>query len=114
MILGLMKQFVKALGRSGDCFDYIRSTFPGLSYENKKSGVFDGPQIKTLLKYHHFVIAMTTVEAQAWNAFADVIHNFLGNNKADNYREIVEKLLLSLQELRSRMSIELHYTSIAA
>ena len=57
---------------------------------------------------------MTTVEAQAWNAFADVIHNFLGNNKADNYREIVEKLLLSLQELRSRMSIELHYTCIAA
>ena len=29
--LGLMKQFVKALDRSGDCFGYICSTFPGLS-----------------------------------------------------------------------------------
>ena len=29
--LGLMKQFVKALNRSGDCFGYICSTFPGLS-----------------------------------------------------------------------------------
>ena len=33
--LGLMKQFVKALDRSGDCFGYICSTFPGFSYEKK-------------------------------------------------------------------------------
>ena len=45
--LGLMKQFVKALDRSGDCFGYIFSNFPGLSYENKKAGIFDGPQIRT-------------------------------------------------------------------
>ena len=70
--------------------------------------MFDGPQIKTLLRYHHFVAAMTTVEARAWYTFADVIHNFLGNKKADNYREIVEQLLLSLQELHSRVSTELH------
>ena len=76
----------------------------------KKQGyTFDGPQIRTLLKYHHFVAAMNTVEDTTWNAFADVIHNFLGNKKADNYREIVEELFFSLQELRSRMSIELHY-----
>ena len=44
---------------------------------------------------------MTTVEARAWNAFADAIHNFLGNKKADNYRKIAKELFLSLQELRS-------------
>ena len=37
--LGLMKQFVKALGRYGDCFGCVSSTFPGLSYEKKKARV---------------------------------------------------------------------------
>ena len=64
--------------------------------KRKKQGLFDGPQIGKMPKYHHFVTAMTTVEARAWNAFADVIHNFLGDKKADNYREIVEELLLNL------------------
>ena len=53
--------------------------------------------------------AMTTAEVRAWNAFANEIHSFLGNKKADNHREIVEELLLSLQELRSRMSVEFYY-----
>ena len=40
--LGLMKQFVKALDRSGECFEYISSTFPGLGYEKKKQGYLMG------------------------------------------------------------------------
>ena len=63
--LGLMKQFVKALDRSGDCFRYICSTFPGLSYEKKKVGIFDGPQIRMLLRDQYFVTTMTIVEAPA-------------------------------------------------
>ena len=31
--LGLMKQFVKALDKDGDCFNYIAKTFPGLNLE---------------------------------------------------------------------------------
>ena len=77
--LGLMKQFVKALDRSGDCFGYICSTFLGLSSEKKKAGIFDGPQIRTLLRNQYFVTTMTVVEAQAWKAFSKVVHNFLGN-----------------------------------
>ena len=49
-----MKQFVKALDRSGECFGYICSIFPGLSYEKKKAGIFDGPQIRTLIRDQHF------------------------------------------------------------
>ena len=86
--LGLMKQFVKALDRSGDCFGYICSTFPGLSYEKKKAGIFDGPQIRTLLRDQYFVTTMTVVEARAWKAFSKVVHNFLGNKRADNYIEL--------------------------
>ena len=31
--LGLMKQYVKALSMEGDCFKYICTTFPSISYE---------------------------------------------------------------------------------
>ena len=107
--LGLMKQFVKALDRSGVCFGYICSTFPGFSYEKKKAGIFDGPQIRTLLSDQYFVTTMTVVEARAWKAFSKVVHNFLGNKRADNYIELVEELLLSLQDLGCQMNIKLHY-----
>ena len=104
-----MKQFVKALDCSGDCFGYICSTFPGLCYEKKKAGIFDGPQMRKLLRDQYFVTTMTIVEAQAWKIFFKVVHNFLGNKRADNYIELVEEVLLSLQDLGCRMSIKVHY-----
>ena len=52
---------------------------------------------------------MTVVEARAWKAFSKVVHNFLGNKKADNYIELVQELFLSLQVLGCRMSIKVHY-----
>ena len=56
--LGLMKQFVKALHLDGECFQHILRAFPGLSYEKIKAGVFDGPQIRTLVRDQAFVQAM--------------------------------------------------------
>ena len=44
MKLGLMKQFVKALDKDGNCFNYIAKIFPGFSIEKLKAGIFDGPQ----------------------------------------------------------------------
>ena len=82
--LGLMKQFVKSFDRSGDSFRNICSTFTGLSYKKNKAGIFDGPQIRFLIRDQHFVDAMTVVEASAWKAFSKVVHNFQGNKKADN------------------------------
>ena len=107
--LGLMKQFVKAFDRSGDCFGYICSIFPGLNYEKKKAKIFDWPQIRTLLRDQYFVTTMTVVEARAWKAFSKVVHNFPGNKRTENYKDLVEELLLSLQDLGCRMSIKVHY-----
>ena len=52
---------------------------------------------------------MTVVEARAWKAFSKVVHNFLGNKRADNYIELVEELFLGLQDLGCQMSIKVHY-----
>ena len=57
--LGLMKQFVKALNTDGECFQFIVSAFPALSFEKIKAGVFDGPQIRALVHDEDFVTKMS-------------------------------------------------------
>ena len=48
--LGLMKQFVKALSSDSECFKYLCGTFRGVTLEKLKAGIFDGPQIRMLMK----------------------------------------------------------------
>ena len=57
-----MKQYVKALDRNGECFQYILSKFLSVSYEKIKAGVFDGPQIRTLMKDNTFPNSMNEIE----------------------------------------------------
>ena len=40
---------------------------------------------------------MNDKEKEAWESFRDVVHNFLGNRKAKNYKEIVNRMLTSFQ-----------------
>ena len=108
--LGLMKQFVKALSSDGECFQYIVSAFPALSIEKIKAGVFDGPQIRALVRDEEFVKKMIDKEKAAWQFFVEVIQNFLGNRKADNYKLVVNiMLLLAFCDLGCNMSIKLHF-----
>ena len=70
--LGLMKQFVKALSVDDECIQHLLCTYSGLSYENIKAGVFDGPQIRTLERDQGFTQAMNHKEKVAWSSFVDV------------------------------------------
>ena len=89
--LGIMKLFIKALDRDGDCFQYICLTFPRVSDVKKKAGIFDGPQIRTLLKDKHFMARMTAVEARAGVAFTTVIwcKVFLGTRKTTTTKTLL-------------------------
>lgn len=60
-----MKQFVNALGEEGDCFKYIQSVFPGLSLAKTKGGIFDGPQIRNLMKDENFIKSMNKKDSRA-------------------------------------------------
>ena len=104
-----MKQFVKALDKDGDCFNYIAQTFPSLSIEKLKGGIFDGPQIRKLMQDQTFTARMTVVERAAWCSYVSVIREFLGNTKSSNYRILVDVMLQNFQALGARMSIKLHY-----
>ena len=55
---GLMKQLVKTLGKEGECFKYLCTKFARFRYENIEAGIFDGPQIRLLLKDATFISTM--------------------------------------------------------
>ena len=107
--LGLMKQFAKALRLDGECFQHLLRAFPGLSYEKIKAGVFDGPQIRTLVRDQAFVQAMNDKEKVAWLSFVDVMKNFLENKKSGNYEHLVGNMLSEFRDLGCNMSIKMHF-----
>ena len=88
--LGVMKQFVKALSKEGECVKYTCIKFPGLTIEKLKSGIFDGPQITKLINDQEFPSSMSQQEFCAWDAFVKVVKNFFGNRKASNYEELLK------------------------
>ena len=52
---------------------------------------------------------MNDLELCAWTLFVDVVKNFLGNHWAKNYKELIKKLLKSLQDIDADMSIKGHF-----
>lgn len=106
--LGLIKQFVKALDHESAAFKHLEAVFPKLSEAKIKAGVFVGPQIKKLMKDPEFSGKLLAPEKRAWRSFVAVVQGFLGNNKEENYRELVDNLLKSYKEMGCRMSLKLH------
>jgi hypothetical protein len=102
--LGIMKQFVKALDKSGSCFQYLGRNFAALSEAKVKEGMFDGPQIRQLMKDTAFTDNMSDIEFQASNAFKDVVKKFLGNAKDPQCEKIVGSTLEKLHILGYNMS----------
>lgn len=107
--LGLMKQFVKALNKEGDCFKYLCEKFPALSEAKLKEGIFVGPQIRTLKFDGLFQNTMTQDESAAWSSFVEVIDGLLGNNKSPDYKEIVANLVENYKKLGCNMSVKLRF-----
>ena len=91
--LGLMKQFVKALPKDGQCFQYLCGRFPYLFAAKKKVSIFVGPDIRKLLSNNHFESQITLTEKEAWVSFKNVITKFLGNTKDSDYINIVGNML---------------------
>jgi hypothetical protein len=52
-----------------------------------KEGIFDGPQIRKLMKDTAFADTMSDTKLGAWNAFKDVVKKFLGNVKTRSMKK---------------------------
>jgi len=104
-----MKNFVKALDVKGPAFTYLSGKFPRLIFENVKGGVFIGPQIRQLFKDQQFETVLSDKEQAAWQSFEKVSNSFPGNFKATNFRELVQDLVDSYEQLECNMSLKMHF-----
>jgi hypothetical protein len=80
-----------------------------LSEAKIKQGIFVCPQTREITKDKTFDSILNEVDLAAWRAFKDVCSNFLGNNKADNYHETVERLLQSHKAMGCNMPLKIHF-----
>jgi len=92
-----MKNFVKVMDHNGTAFLYLRQKFPLLSDVKIREGVSTGPDIRSLLRDEVFERIITDDEQRAWHAFREVVKGFIGKRRADNYKDLVEELLSSLE-----------------
>lgn len=67
--LGIMKQFVKALDRTGDYFSCLIAKFPRLSEAKVKERIFVGPQIRKLMKDDLFLQTTKPIEKKRVDIF---------------------------------------------
>lgn len=84
-----MKNFVKAMDRNGPSFLFLKSKFPKISDAKIKKGIFVGSQIMELMKDPDFEKSLNESEAAVWGSFQKVVRSFVGNKKAENYKELV-------------------------
>lgn len=108
--LGLIKQFVKVMKvNDSEAFRYLFENFPKLSEAKIKEGIFDGPQVRTLLEDEEFENKMTRKEKAAWQSFREVTHKFLGNTRDPDYKEIVRRLVNNFKNIGCLMNLKLHF-----
>ncbi|UYV84664.1 K02A2.6-like, partial [Cordylochernes scorpioides] len=103
------QNFVKAMDRNASGFAYLKQKISSISEAKIKEGIFVGPQIRELQQDGNFQNSLNEVEAAAWNSFRNVCKNFLGSVKVENYRDIVNDLLLSYKALGCNMSLKIHF-----
>jgi len=60
-----------------------------------------------VMRYFEHII--TGDEQRVWHAFQEVVTGFLGNRRADNYKDLVEELPSSYQKLGCNMSVKIHF-----
>ncbi|UYV79876.1 hypothetical protein LAZ67_18000954 [Cordylochernes scorpioides] len=101
--------YVKAMDRNASGFAYLKQKFTSISEAKIKEGIFVGPQIRELQQDGNFQNSLNEVEAAAWNSFRKVCRIFLGSVKVENYRDIVNDLLLSYKALGCNMSLNIHF-----
>ena len=74
----------------------------------EKVTAFTGPEINKLVKNAEFLKLLDREEVAAWLAFIDVKEKFLGNERAPNYQDLVERMLMCYKDIGCRCTYKLH------
>ena len=77
--------------------------------EKIKAGIFDGSQIRELIKDTSFDDALNPTELSVWLPLKSVIANFLGKHRGSQYRKMVDDLMENFRQIDARMSVKTHF-----
>lgn len=53
--------------------------------------------------------SLDPIDKVAWKATINVIENFLGNKRADNYEELVREMIEAYRNMGVHMSLKIHF-----
>lgn len=73
------------------------------------TGMFNGPDIRRLMKNNDFDNSLDQNQLIAWNAIKDVIENVLGKKREADSAQRVKRLLKAFEELAVNMSLKIHF-----
>ena len=104
-----MKNVVKVMNHHGEGFEYLRENFPKLVDAKLKEGICIGPKIREIIIDDLFVRMLTGSEKSAWLTFKVVCLDFLGNLKAENFKQLVEELLNLCHSEGCNMSLKIFF-----
>lgn len=128
--LGLVSAFIRKMNKQDDAFKYLGVLFPRLSLAKREAGIsyvvdrynqflnkriskhlgsLNGPDIRKLVASDKFIGLLSPFEREAFNNMKAVFNNFLGNHRAENYRDIVHNMLMSFSQLKINMTPKMHY-----
>jgi hypothetical protein len=105
--LGLMKNFVKGMDKTGHGFKYVSNKFPNVN----DTKIFIGPHIRKLMQDKQFNEDLNETERNTWLSIKRICNDWLGNHKAANYQDVVQDLLTSYKAMGCNMSQKIHFRS---
>ncbi|KAJ8671679.1 hypothetical protein QAD02_002938 [Eretmocerus hayati] len=91
--LGIVKNFIEAMNKTGAGVLFLREKFARLSEAKLKGGVLVGPDIRKLMLDSGFDAVLNEVELKTWKSVKNVINNYLGNRKSEIYETLVRDML---------------------
>ena len=94
----------------GEGFQCLLKIFGSKNSDAKrKAGIFVRPEIRNLIKNEEFEQCKNSLELRAWTSFKQVVYNFLGRKRSEDYAQIVQEMLSAHQRLERRMLSKIHF-----
>ena len=69
----------------------------------------NGPDIRRLISMDDFCAFLSPDQFAVWNKIINVIENFLGNKRSQNYKDIVQDMINSLKLIGVNMSLKIYF-----
>jgi len=107
-----MKNFMKGMDKTGRGFECLRNKFTNVSDAQIEEGIFIGPQIRELMQDKQFDEDLNETERNTWLSFKRICKDFLGNQKAPNYQDVVQDLLTSYKAMGRNMRLKIHFLKL--